>query len=174
MKDRKGSAEVEWVKGKVDVTRWEKIWSEKILVSAKIEEREVIGWKNVRKEMKKEKKGVIKLELKNGKDGRKWVKEIEIMSKEGWDKMKTYTEEELWRVVISSSRIKKKRVRERAKREASKIIKERTGVTVVKRVVIRVQANDRTNMREMGRVVKEMIRGIGVSARGVRYLQRRV
>jgi len=83
VKDRKGSAEVEWVKGKVDVTRWEKIWSEKILVSAKIEEREVIGWKNVRKEMKKEKKGVIKLELKNGKDGRKWVKEIEIMSKEG-------------------------------------------------------------------------------------------
>ena len=53
IKERTGKIKIEWKNGMVDATRWEKIWSEKIIIRAEEEEKEIEGWKEIKKVIKK-------------------------------------------------------------------------------------------------------------------------
>jgi hypothetical protein len=55
-----------------------------------------------------------------------------------------------------------------------KEIKRRTGRGVPKRIVVRVRVNENTDMKEVEKVVKEMLKGCGVCIERVRYMRRRV
>jgi hypothetical protein len=82
---KKTKVRVEWIRGMVDVTRWEKIWGEREIVIAKYEWKEIDTWKGVRKEMKRRKAGIMDIEMKMAKNTNKRVKKVIEMDRRRWE-----------------------------------------------------------------------------------------
>ena len=135
---------ITWKKGEIDVTRWEKIWSEKIIKRVEWKGKEIVKWKGVRKIIKKKKKEEMMIEYERVKEKNKWTEIVEESKKKGWKDMGEKKENELWKMLKGCKGIRKKMARERAKNIIKKEIKKRTGRTIPKRVIVRIGANENT------------------------------
>lgn len=128
----------------------------------------------MRKVVEGEKEGRLEIVVKRTNKENRWVKMIKVEESEGWGRVGERSETELWKMLMNAKRIKEKRKRNRAKKLITKELFVKTGVTIPRRVIIRIAGNGRTDRKEVKRVAREMLGGSGVDKVGVGYLRRRV